>query len=73
MKYIIQTTAIVIACSFAATAYAAQSTDFSAAKRGSAYAAKKAECKREAKAKKFGVHFIERNRWINDCIAGNRS
>lgn len=48
-------------------------TPSSAAKRGDTYKAKKAECKREAKAKHFGVHFVERNRWIDDCIAGRRS
>jgi hypothetical protein len=75
MKNVLRFTVIAIACSLAGSAYAAQSsaTDFSGAKRGSAYAAKKAECKREAKGKKFGIHLVERNRWINDCIAGRRT
>ena len=47
---------------------AATVTDFSAAK--SAYATKKAECKEKAKAHRFGIHWIKRNRWIKDCIAG---
>lgn len=50
------------------TVAAATSTDFSGAK--SAYAAKKAECKQRAKSKRFGIHFIKRNRWIKNCIAG---
>jgi hypothetical protein len=41
----------------------------SAAAKPSVYDAKNAECKRQAKAKKFGIHFIQRNRWINECIA----
>jgi hypothetical protein len=49
-------------------AAAAGSTDFSSAR--SAYAAKKADCKARAKAKHFGIHWIKRNRWIKDCIAG---
>jgi hypothetical protein len=74
MNRILLATAIGLSFSISSTAYAATPTDFSAAsKRGNAYAAKKAECKREAKARKFGIHFVERNRWINDCIAGHRS
>ena len=41
-----------------------------AAKSNSAYA-QKAECKREAKAKHFGVHWVKRDRWIENCIAGH--
>jgi hypothetical protein len=33
------------------------------------YDRKNAECKRQATAKKFGIHFIQRNRWIKECIA----
>ena len=51
-----------------AAVQAVQPTDFSSAK--SAYSMKKAECKEKAKAKHFGVHWIKRNRWIKDCIAG---
>jgi hypothetical protein len=49
-------------------AAASTTTEFSSAK--SAYAARKAECKQKAKAKHFGIHWIKRNRWIKDCIAG---
>jgi hypothetical protein len=31
---------------------------------------KKAECKARADTMKFGVHFIKKNRWVKDCIAG---
>jgi hypothetical protein len=37
---------------------------------GDAYNVKKAECKARADKMKFGVHFIKKNRWMNDCIAG---
>jgi hypothetical protein len=59
--------ALAVALAPAAPA-AATSTDFSSAK--SAYSAKKADCKQRAKAKHFGIHWIKRNRWIKDCIAG---
>ncbi len=67
MKPTVIALALIAAVPSAAMA-AATSTDFSGAK--SAYAAKKAECKEKAKAKRFGVHWIKRNRWIKDCIAG---
>jgi hypothetical protein len=41
----------------------------SAAAKQSVYDIKNAECKRQAKAKKFGIHFIQRSRWIKECIA----
>jgi hypothetical protein len=27
----------------------------------------KTECKQEAKAKHFGIHFVKRDRWIKNC------
>jgi hypothetical protein len=60
--------AVIAAMTLPSAALAATSTEFSSAK--SAYAAKKAECKERAKSKHFGIHWIKRNRWINDCIAG---
>ena len=72
MKNFIRVTAIAIACSIAASAYASPIETFSA-KRGDVYAAKKAACKKEARGMKFGVHFVQRNRWIKDCIAGHKS
>ena len=51
-----------------AASAAPRTTDFSSAK--SAYSAKKAECKEKAKARHFGIHWIKRNRWVKDCIAG---
>jgi len=32
------------------------------------YEAKMVQCQREAKAKHFGIHFIQRDRWIIKCI-----
>jgi uncharacterized membrane protein len=40
-----------------------------AAAKDSLYDRKNEECKRQASAKKFGIHFIQRNRWIKECIA----
>ena len=68
MKTTVIALALAAAVAFPSAAVAAASTDFSGAK--SAYATKKAECKAKAKAKRFGVHWIKRNRWIKDCIAG---
>ena len=33
-----------------------------------AMATKKAECRKEAKAKKFGVHILKRNAFIKECM-----
>ena len=38
-----------------------------------AYDKKKAECQRAAKDKHFGRHLIKRDRWIKNCIAGERT
>ena len=48
-------------------------TDAAVAAKNDAYAHKKAECKQEAKAKHFGIHWIKRDRWIKNCIAGRRT
>ncbi len=40
---------------------------------GDAYKAKKAECNARAKTMNFGVHWIKKNRWVNDCITGRHS
>lgn len=48
-------------------------TELALAAKHDAYAQKKAECKREAKAKHFGVHFVKRDRWIKNCIAGRHT
>ena len=37
---------------------------------GDTYKVKKAECKKRADTMKFGVHWIKKNRWVKDCIAG---
>jgi hypothetical protein len=68
MKTTVIALALAAAVAFPSGAVAAGSTDFSGAK--SAYSMKKAECKQKAKAKRFGVHWIKRNRWIKNCIAG---
>jgi hypothetical protein len=47
--------------------------DVSVAKDHGAYAQKKAECKQEAKSKRFGIHWMKRDRWVKNCIAGHRA
>jgi hypothetical protein len=49
------------------------STEGALAAKNDAYAQKKAECKQEAKAKHFGVHFVKRDHWIKNCIAGRHT
>jgi hypothetical protein len=34
------------------------------------YKTKKAACQARAKTMKFGVHFVKKNRWVKDCMAG---
>jgi hypothetical protein len=41
-----------------------------AAATGDRYKTKTEECLERAKAKRFGVHFIRRDRWIRECIRG---
>ncbi len=38
-----------------------------------AYAQKKADCKQEARAKHFGIHWVKQDRWIKNCIAGRHT
>jgi uncharacterized membrane protein len=57
--------AVIIALTAAAGATAA------AAAGGQKYKTKTEECFERAKAKKFGVHFIKRDRWIRKCIRGD--
>jgi len=59
--------AVAVATSFAIVSIP---MDASAAPKRSEYAQKKAECERRAKQMKFGIHFIKRNRWVKECIAG---
>jgi hypothetical protein len=40
------------------------------AAQGDTYKIKKAECKKQADGMKFGVHWVKKNRWVKDCIAG---
>ena len=43
------------------------------AAQGETYKVKKAECKKRADTMNFGVHFIKKNRWVKDCIAGKHA
>ena len=40
---------------------------------GDTYKVRKAECKKRADTMNFGVHFIKKNRWMKDCIAGKHA
>jgi hypothetical protein len=40
---------------------------------GDTYKVKKAECKKRADTMKFGVHWIKKNRWVKDCVAGKHA
>jgi len=68
MKKLMCSLAFAVAASFAVTAIAPP--DALAATKRSAYAAKKEACKQRASRMNFGIHFIKRDRWIKECIAG---
>jgi hypothetical protein len=65
----------ITAIAIAALAFGAfgVSTEGAFAAKNNPYAQKKAECKQEAKAKHFGIHWAKRDRWIKNCIAGHRA
>ncbi len=60
---------IIVSLAAAATLALAIAAPASAAP-GDAYKAKKAACQERAKSMEFGVHFIKKDRWVKDCIAG---
>ena len=68
MKKLTCSLAFVVACSVGVAAI--NPSDALAASKRSAYAAKKEACKQRASQKNFGIHFVKRNRWIKECIAG---
>ncbi len=57
----------------AVTLAAAVGASPAAAATGDTYKAKKQACEDRAKTMNFGVHFIKKNRWVKDCIAGRHS
>jgi hypothetical protein len=63
----------IIASMAAAVALAVTLAGPVSAAPGDSYKAKKADCQARAKTMNFGVHFIKKNRWVNDCIAGRHS
>ena len=62
--------AAVIATVAAFGAACIPSAGSAATRHQSAYDVKNAECKERAKHKNFGVHFVQRHRWIKNCIVG---
>ncbi len=61
---------LVAALAASALLFAAAPADGQTANRHSNYWEKKVECTRRAGAMSFGIHWIKRNRWINECIKG---
>ena len=41
--------------------------------RRAAFARRVAECRAEARAKKFGIRFVKRNRFIHDCLRDRKT
>jgi hypothetical protein len=68
MKNLTCSLIVAVAAAFAVVSIAP--SDALAAGKRSAYAAKKQACKERASHKNFGIHFIKRNRWVKECIAG---
>jgi hypothetical protein len=68
MKNLMCSLIVAVAATFAAAAIAPP--DALAANKRSAYAAKKEACKQRASRMNFGIHFVKRDRWIKECIAG---
>jgi len=62
----VRTIALAAALAIGSTAAVAQTSTPKQDK--SAMAAKKADCKRQAKAQHFGIHWIKRNRFIDECM-----
>jgi hypothetical protein len=54
----------------AVVAVAASAIGSASAAPGDTYKTKKAACEARAKNMKFGIHFVKKNRWVKDCIAG---
>jgi hypothetical protein len=44
--------------------------DALAATTRSERAAQRVECRHRARQMNFGIHFVKRYRWINECVAG---
>lgn len=59
-----------IVAGLAAFALTTIPTDASAARQRTAYQIKRDACKERASRMGFGVHWIKRNRWVKECIAG---
>ncbi|HEV7409307.1 MAG TPA: hypothetical protein VGO01_12550 [Bradyrhizobium sp.] len=60
--------AVVLATGMNAALAQAPGTGADKAAAAKATAAKKADCKRQAKAQHFGIHLIKRNRYIDECM-----
>jgi hypothetical protein len=67
MKSPVRAVAVAFALTFVLTAIA---SDALAATTRSERAAQRAECRHRARQMSFGVHFVRRYRWINECVAG---
>jgi hypothetical protein len=69
---LVRTLAVAAALAIGSTAAMAQTSTPKQDKQDtSAMAAKKADCKRQARAQHFGIHWIKRSRFMDECM--NRS
>lgn len=64
---------IAVLAGLATFALATIPTDASAMRARSPYQIKKEQCTAKADKKSWGMHRIQRKRWINNCIAGSES
>ena len=67
MKNLVRAVALALAVTFVLTSIA---SDAFAATIRSERAAQRIECRHRARQMNFGIHFIKRYRWINECVAG---
>lgn len=67
MRNLVCTVALAFAVTFVLTSIA---SDAFAATTPSERAAQRVECQHRARQMNFGIHFIKRYRWINECVAG---
>ena len=67
MRNLVCTIALAFAVTFVLTSI---ESDASAATTRSERAAQRVECEHRARQMEFGIHFVKRHRWINECVAG---
>jgi len=66
MKQAVHFTTLALICTLVPSLGVAETSKHRVDKREAA--AIKADCKRQAKEKHFGIHFIKRDRFVNECM-----